>query len=74
MLNLEEVKAAIDQFSPEELHELRQYLEQRAREVLTQHPLPPEERIRRLDAAARAIREGFTEEEWEAVERAMNND
>lgn len=74
MLNLEEVKNAIDHFSTEELHELRDHMEKRIVEILTQHPLPPDERIRRLDEAAHAIREGFTQEEWEAVERAMNEE
>lgn len=36
--------------------------------------LSPEERIRRLDEAARAIRAGFTEAEWAEVERAMNEE
>lgn len=74
MLNLQEVKEAVDHFSPEELRELREHLEKRAVEILTQHRLAPEERIRRLDAAAKAIREGFTEAEWEAVEKAMNEE
>ncbi len=73
MLNLQEVKEALDHFSPEELRELREHLEKRTIEVLTQHHLSPEERIRRLDEAAKAIREGFTEAEWEAVEKAMND-
>ena len=74
MLNLEEVKEAVDHFSPEELRELREHLEKRAVEILTQHHLSPEEQIRRLDEAAKAIREGFTEAEWEAVEKAMNEE
>jgi hypothetical protein len=74
MLNLQEVKEAVDHFSPEELRELREPLEKRVVEILTQHHLPPEERIRHLDEAARAIREGFTDSEWEAVEKAMNEE
>jgi DNA-binding GntR family transcriptional regulator len=74
MLNLQEVKEAVDHFSPEELRELREHLEKRAVEILTQHHLSPEERIRRLDEAAKAIREGFTEAEWESVEKAMNEE
>lgn len=72
MLNLQEVKEAVDHFSPEELRELREHLERRAVEILTQHHLSPEERIRRLEEAAKAIREGFTDAEWEAVEKSMN--
>lgn len=71
MLNLQEVKEAVDHFSPEEL---REHLEKRAVEILTQHHLSSEERIRRLDEAAKAIREGFTETEWEAVEKSMNEE
>jgi hypothetical protein len=74
MLNLQQVKEAVDHFSPEELHELREHLEKRAVEILMQHHLSADERIRRLDEAAKAIREGFTESEWEAVEKAMNEE
>ena len=74
MLNLEEVKEAVDHFSPEELRELREHLEKRVVEILTQQHLSAEERIRRLDEAAQAIREGFTEAEWKAVEQAMNEE
>lgn len=73
MLNLQEVKEAVDHFSPEEVRELREYLEKRAVEILP-HPLSPEERIRRLDEAAQAIRGGFNEAEWAAVEKAMNEE
>ncbi len=74
MLNLQEVKDAVDHFSPEELRELREHLEKRAVEILSGHQLSPEERIRRLDEAAKAIREGFTESEWDAVEKAINGE
>lgn len=74
MLNLQEVKKAIDHFSPQELHELHDYLEKRALQILTQHPLSPEERIRRLDETAKAIHDAFTEAEWEVVEKAMNEE
>lgn len=74
MLNLQEVKEAVDHFSSEELLELREHLEKRAVELLPQHPLSPEERIRRLDEAAKAIREGFSDAEWDAIEKAMNEE
>lgn len=74
MLDLQEVKKAVDQFSPEELYELREHLEKRAAEMMIQKQLSPEERIRRLDEAAQAIREGFTDAEWLAVEQAMNEE
>lgn len=69
-MNLREVMKAVDELSPEDLRQLRDYVNQRATQ--TAHPLSPEERIRRLDAAARAIREGFTDEEWRQIERDMN--
>lgn len=74
MLNLQEVKDAVDHFSPEEIRELREHLEKRAVQMLTQHRLSPEERIARLDEAAKGIREGFTESEWETIEKSMNVD
>lgn len=74
MLNLQEVKKAVDHFSLEELRELYEHLEKRTVETLNQHHLSPEERIRRLDEAAKAIHEAFTEAEWEAVEKAMNEE
>lgn len=74
MLNLQEVKEAVDHLSPEELRELREHLEKRVVEILTQHHLPPDERIRLLDEAAQAIREGFTHAEWNVVEKAMNEE
>lgn len=74
MLRLQEVKEAIDHLSPEELRELREHLDRRASENLPRHPLPPEERIRRLEEAARAIRAGWTDTEWAAIEQAMNEE
>lgn len=74
MLNLQDVKEAIDHFSPEELRELREHLERRASEIQPSHLLSPEERIRRLEEAARAIRAGFTDAEWDEVEQAMNEE
>ena len=67
MPNLREVKAAIDRLSPEEQAELRAYLNERAAPTATM-------RIDALQEAARAIREGFTDDEWEEVERAMNDE
>ena len=67
MPNLREVKAAIDRLSPEEQAELRAYLNERAATTATM-------RIDALQEAARVIREGFTDDEWEEVERAMNDE
>ncbi len=74
MTSLEEVIKAVDQLSPEERAELRAYLDRRDAESPPPHTLSPEERIRRLDEAARAIREGFTDEEWTEIEKAMNEE
>lgn len=74
MLNLQEVKDAVDHFSPDELRELREYLENHVVRFLTQQSLPAEERIRRLDEAASAIREDFTNREWDEIEKAMNEE
>ena len=72
MQNLQEVKEAIDHLSPEERAELRAYLDER-RAAAT----PLRVGTMNVDAlleAARAIREGFTDDEWNEVERAMNDE
>ncbi len=74
MMNLQDMKAAVAQLSPEEVQELRDYLEQVATTLPTQEPLAAEERIRRLDEAAAAIRSGFSDSEWDAIEKAMNEE
>ena len=71
MLNLQEMKEAIGSLSPEEV---REHLERRASEIQPSHMLSPDERIRRLEAVARAIRVSFTDAEWDAVEQAMNEE
>ncbi len=73
-MNLQEVIKVVDQLSPEERAELRAYLDQHEAQWLPVHKLSAEERIRRLDEAAKAIREGFTDAEWEKVEKAMNEE
>jgi uncharacterized protein YeeX (DUF496 family) len=72
MMTLQQIKQAVDSLSAEELRELREYLEQR--ESLEQPVLilSPEERIRRLDAAVEAIREGMTQEQIDEMIEAMN--
>jgi hypothetical protein len=73
MMNLQAVKDAVEHLSPDELVELRRHVEQLTN-VLVQDPVQPEERIRRLDEAANAIRSSFTEEQWDEVEKAMNEE
>ncbi|MBK8022739.1 MAG: hypothetical protein IPK19_15230 [Chloroflexi bacterium] len=70
MLNLQEVKAAVDHLSPDERAELRAYLDQGEVRVLRAGTMD----VDALLEAARQIREGFTDEEWEEVERAMNEE
>ena len=73
MINLQAVKEAIDQLSPAELDELRRHLEKKAIEV-TEPEISPEERIIRLDKAAYAIRNSFTDVQWDEIEQAMNEE
>lgn len=70
MLNLQEVKVAIDHFSPEERAELRAYLDERETIKLRAGTM----NIDVLLEAARKIREGFTDAEWHEVEQAMNEE
>ena len=72
MVTLQDVKKAIDQFSPEERRELREYLEQREGIEPFVHLLSPEERIRRMDVAAKTIRAGMTRAELDDMTAAMN--
>ena len=72
MMTLQAVKAAVDQLSSAERAELRDYLEEG-------DSSPQELRAGTMDidaltAAARLIREGFSDEEWEQVVAAMNEE
>lgn len=75
-MTLQELMRAIDHLSRPELDQLRQYIDQREKEQERQiHPArgdTPQERVRRLDAAAAAIREGLTQEELDEMTAAMN--
>lgn len=72
MVNLQDMKNAIDRLTPEERRELRQYLEQRESTEQLTHELSPEERIRRLEEAVKALREGLTQAELDEMTDAMN--
>jgi DNA-binding GntR family transcriptional regulator len=74
MMNLQQVKEAIDRLTPEELRELRAYLAERETMPPAQHDLPPEERARRLDEAFIKMREGLTSEQLEEIVAAMNEE
>ena len=71
---LHEVIEALDDLSLEELNELRAQVEQRLTLNNLARGRNPEERIRRLNAAASAIRERFSDEEWVEVVQAMNEE
>lgn len=66
-MTLDEIKGAIKHLSPEELVELQEYIQFRR-----PHPLPPEERIRRMEEAAAFIRESMTPEQLDEAIAAMN--
>ncbi len=72
MMNLQEVKAAIDQLSPEELDEIREYLKTREAENSVTAGLSPQERARRLDEAFTQLRAGLTPEQIDEITEAMN--
>lgn len=74
MANLQEVMQSIDRLTHEERAALRAYLDQHEtiKDRLDPEMLSTEEWIRRMEAAAAAIREDFSAEEWAAVEEAMN--
>jgi len=74
MMNLQEVMKAIDHFSPEELHELRAYLDRHEAQNLPPCALSPEERARRLDEAFAQLREGLTPEQLDEMTNAMNEE
>lgn len=73
-MTLREVIEALDDMSQEELNELRAQLELRLTLNVSARGTTAEERIRRLNAAASAIREGFSAEEWTEVVQAMNEE
>ena len=69
-MSLEQILQAVDQLSEQEKQKLRQYLDQTST-VMT---VTAEERIRRMDRAAAAIREGLSLTELTAMTDAMNEE
>lgn len=69
---LQYIFEVVNGLSPEELHQLRAYIDRRQGQVRPALDMPPEERVRRLSQTARAIREGFGESEWAEIESDMN--
>lgn len=70
MLNLQEVKEAIDYLSPEERAELRAYLDERETITLRAGTM----NIDTLLEAVRKMHKGITESEWDEIEQAMNQE
>lgn len=71
-MTFQEVIKAVDTLSPEELRELRTYLEQREGAAQPALELVPEERARRLDEAFEQLREGLTQKQLDEMTEAMN--
>jgi hypothetical protein len=63
---------AVDELTPTEIQQLREYIDQKDWETRVREELSPEERWRGLDEAFASIREGFTDEELAALERDIN--
>jgi uncharacterized protein YeeX (DUF496 family) len=72
MMTFQDVIKAVDALSPEELRQLRAYIDQREGIDRPVHSLSPEERIRRMKTAAAAIREGMTKEQLDEMIEDMN--
>jgi hypothetical protein len=72
MMTLQEVIKVVDTLSPEELRELRTYLDQREGTVQPALELAPEERARQLDEAFERLREGLTQKQIDEMTEAMN--
>lgn len=71
-MTLQEVIKVVDTLSPEELRELRMYLDQREGTVQPALELAPEERARQLDEAFERLREGLTQKQIDEMTEAMN--
>ncbi len=73
-MTLQELMRAVDALSYDELNQLRHYMDEREQQLHFPQDATPEERIRRLDAAAAAIREGMTKEQLAEMTATMNEE
>jgi hypothetical protein len=73
-MSLQEAIKVVEQLSPEELRQLRAYLDEREANTHIELDLSPAERARRLNEAFDQLREGLTEEELEEMSAAMNEE
>ncbi len=71
-MTLQEVIKVVDTLSPDELRELRTYLDQREGTVQPALELAPEERARQLNEAFERLREGLTQKQIDEMTEAMN--
>jgi len=71
MMLFDDVKKAVDRFSPEELRRLREYIENREQTLKLQ---PGTVDMDSLLAALADIRAGLSDEEFAEIERAMNEE
>lgn len=75
MTLLNDIVNMLDALTPEELRELKMQVDELLEAgVESVRGATPEERIRQLEAAAAAIREGVSDEEWAQIERDMNDE
>lgn len=70
-MTLDDVMRIVDRLSPEERDLLREYLDKQ--QLNPGEPRTGTMNVDVLTEAARAIREGFTDEEWDEIEAAMND-
>lgn len=76
-MTLDEIMREVHHLSDEELHHLRNYIDQIQTKTQTDRLEPlikesPEESIRQLDTAFAEIREGLTQEQIDEMIEAMN--
>ncbi|NJL53810.1 MAG: hypothetical protein HC876_23300 [Chloroflexaceae bacterium] len=71
MMVFDDVKKAVDRFSPEELRRLREYIENREQTLKLQ---PGTVDMDSLLTALEDIRAGLSDEEFAEIERAMNEE
>jgi phage shock protein A len=74
MMTLQDAIRVIDELSPDELHQLRTYIEQREDQLSFGHELSPEEHGRLLDEAFAELRAGLTQQQLDEMTEAMNAD
>ena len=73
-MTLADILQVVDKLSLEDRQKLRAYLDASERRLPPTPELDPEEWIRQMEAAASAIREGFSDQEWAEIEGDMNEE